>query len=159
MGIDVKPQKRSRKIAMSTQELDEFLSAQWTCRVATTGPNGPHVSPLWFLWHDECLWMTSIVRSQRWTDIQRDPRISVLIDAGTDYRELRGAELIGRAQSVGEVPRTGEAHPELEKLEPLFAQKYYDRDEMSHDQRHAWLRLNPHKIVSWDFRKLASLGK
>ena len=103
--------------------------------------------------------MTSIVRSQRWTDIQRDSRISVLIDAGIDYRELRGAELIGRAQSVGEVPRTGESHPELEKLEPLFAQKYYDRDEMNHDQRHAWLRLNPHKIVSWDFRKLAALGK
>lgn len=27
-------------------------------------------------------------------------------------------------------------------------------DEMPHDGRHAWVRLTPEKIVSWDFRKL-----
>jgi hypothetical protein len=25
---------------------------------------------------------------------------------------------------------------------------------MFHDQRHAWLRVKPTKIASWDFRKL-----
>ena len=30
---------------------------------------------------------------------------------------------------------------------------------MYHDGRHAWLRIVPDKIVSWDFRKLAALGK
>jgi hypothetical protein len=28
---------------------------------------------------------------------------------------------------------------------------------MVHDGRHAWLRITPSKIVSWDFRKLATL--
>jgi hypothetical protein len=28
---------------------------------------------------------------------------------------------------------------------------------MIHDGRHAWLRITPAKITSWDFRKLASL--
>jgi hypothetical protein len=28
---------------------------------------------------------------------------------------------------------------------------------MIHDGRHAWLRITPGKIVSWDFRKLATL--
>ena len=28
---------------------------------------------------------------------------------------------------------------------------------MIHDGRHAWLRITPLKIVSWDFRKLATL--
>ncbi len=27
------------------------------------------------------------------------------------------------------------------------------------DGRHAWLRLTPDKLVSWDFRKLASLSR
>jgi hypothetical protein len=29
--------------------------------------------------------------------------------------------------------------------------------EMTHDGRHAWLRVTPLKMVSWDFRKLATL--
>jgi len=28
---------------------------------------------------------------------------------------------------------------------------------MIHDGRHAWLRITPAKITSWDFRKLESL--
>ena len=27
------------------------------------------------------------------------------------------------------------------------------------DGRHAWLRLTPDKLVSWDFRKLAGLSR
>jgi hypothetical protein len=27
---------------------------------------------------------------------------------------------------------------------------------MHHDGRHAWLRLTPEKITSWDFRKIES---
>jgi hypothetical protein len=34
--------------------------------------------------------------------------------------------------------------------------KYFGA-EMTHDGRHAWLRVTPQKIVSWDFRKLATL--
>ena len=30
---------------------------------------------------------------------------------------------------------------------------------MLHDGRHAWLRITPMKITSWDFRKLATLPK
>ena len=34
-----------------------------------------------------------------------------------------------------------------------FARKYLGGDEMVHDERHAWLRVMPRKISSWDFRK------
>jgi hypothetical protein len=67
---------------------------------------------------------------------------------------LRGAELRGRAEPVGEVPRTGSPCQELELPELLFARKYLGRDEMRHDGRHGWLRLVPGKITSWDFRKM-----
>ncbi len=99
------------------------------------------------------LWLTSIVASQRWTDLQRDSRVSVIVDAGTDFMELRGVEMRGVAETVGEVPRTGAPVPELETPERLFADKYAG-GHMHHDGRHAWLRVTPRKIVSWDFRKI-----
>jgi Pyridoxamine 5'-phosphate oxidase len=139
---------------MSDAERDEFLRAERTCRVATVGTEGPHVAPLWFVWHDGLLWLTSLNRSQRWTDLERDPRISVVIDAGHDYVELRGVELRGRVEVVGEVPRTGEPEPRLEPVERAFAEKYTGGSEFGYDGKHAWLALHPEKIVSWDFRKI-----
>jgi hypothetical protein len=87
---------------------------------------------------------------------------------------------------VGPVPRTGgedQPAPELAEPERLMAAKYFDPAHqaagadgtnraagggpahqaadtapgMVHDGRHAWLRITPDKIVSWDFRKLATL--
>jgi hypothetical protein len=56
------------------------------------------------------------------------------------------------------VPRTGdEGPPELAEPERLMAAKYFGPAEMTHDGRHAWLRVTPLKLVSWDFRKLATL--
>ena len=141
---------------MSEAERDAFLAEQRTCRVATTGPDGPHATPLWYVWDGDALWLYSIVRSRRWADLQRDPRVGAVIDAGTDYLELRGVEITGRAEVVGEVPRTGEPHAALERVEAAFASRYFPgADGMYHDQRHAWLRVVPDKITSWDFRKIA----
>lgn len=141
---------------MTPEELDEFLTAERTCRVATVSADGaPHASPLWFAWDGTSLWLYSITRSKRWADLRRDPRVAVVVDAGHAYDELRGVELSGSVEFVGEVPRTGEPLPELVAVERLFARKNFGLDEMPHDGRHAWVRLTPDNVASWDFRKLA----
>ncbi len=154
----MKQQRRGGRIAMTDDERDAFLTEERTCRVATVGGDGaPHVTPLWFAWDGAALWLTSIVRSQRWTDLQNDRRISIVVDAGSDFMELRGVEIRGVAEPVGEVPRTGEPVPELDRPEQLFADKYAGGT-VFHDGRHAWLRVVPDKIVSWDFRKIGASG-
>jgi hypothetical protein len=157
-------QRRGASIAMTDGERDAFLRSQPVCRVATLGPGGhPHVSALWFVWDGSALWLNSLTRSQRWTDIGRDPRLSVIVDeGGADFLRLRGIEVRGSAQVVGEVPRTGEAadappaspYP-LHGPEQLFADKYMGGGRFRYDGRHGWLRVTPAKIVSWDFTKLA----
>ncbi|HYB47126.1 MAG TPA: pyridoxamine 5'-phosphate oxidase family protein [Streptosporangiaceae bacterium] len=156
----MKRQRRGHVIAMSTEELDSFLGEQRTCRVATGGSAGPHVSPVWFVWDGQALWVYSLTRSQRWANLSRDPRVAVVADAGHHYHELRGVEMEGEAAVVGPVPRTGgddPAAPELAGPEAMMAAKYFGPGGMIHDGRHAWLRITPVKIVSWDFRKLATL--
>jgi Pyridoxamine 5'-phosphate oxidase len=153
-------QRRGRAIAMTAAEVDEFLTAERTCRVATVGRDGrPHVAPLWFVWDGTSLWLNSVVRSQRWTDLERDQRIAVVVDGGVEFGELRGVELSGAVVPVGDVPRTTAPEPALATAESLFARKYTGRDEYTPDGRHAWLMLTPDKLVSWDFRKLAGLSR
>ncbi|QEU95856.1 pyridoxamine 5'-phosphate oxidase family protein [Streptomyces kanamyceticus] len=151
-------QRRGRRIMMTPDELDEFLSTERTCRVATVSPDGaPHVSTLWFVWDGASLWLYSVTRSKRWSDLRHDQRIAVVIDTGVRYDELRGVELSGTVEFVGESPRSGEPCPELDAPERLFAQRVFGLDAMPHDGRHAWIRLTPDAVASWDFRKLADL--
>src|ERR1700727_1489652 len=153
-------QRRGRAIAMTAAEVDEFLGAERTCRVATAGLDvRPHVVPLWFVWDGTSLWLSSVVRSQRWTDLARDPRVAVVADAGVEYTQLRGVELSGAVGPAGDVPRTDTPDPQLAGPERLFADKYTRGVAVPPDGRHAWLRLTPDKLVSWDFRKLATLSR
>ena len=79
-------QRRGRKIAMTKAELDDFLAGHRICRVATVGSRGPHLTALWYVWDGTAMWLTSVVRSQRWADLERDPRVAVLVDAGGGLR-------------------------------------------------------------------------
>jgi len=171
---------------MSAEELSAFLGEQHTCRFATSGPDGPHVAPVWFVWDGQAIWVYSLTRSQRWANVSRDPRVAIVVDDGHHYHELHGVEIEGQAAVVGPVPRTGQENenaPELAEPERLMTAKYFGPaslaasggggspstgggaspstsggPEMTHDGRHAWLRVTPQKMVSWDFRKLATLG-
>jgi PPOX class probable F420-dependent enzyme len=154
----MKPQRRGARIAMGDAERDEFLASERTCRVGTVDAEGnPHVSPLWFVWDGRALWLNSVVRSQRWANLTRDARVSVVVDAGKDFGELSGVEITGRAVQVGEVPRTSTPDEAVAEPERLFGEKYAGGAFVA-DGRHAWLRVEPEKIVSWDFAKMMAGG-
>ena len=154
----VRAQKRGRAIAMSPDEVDAYLRGERTCRVSTAGADGsPHVAPLWYVWDGSRVWLNSLVRSQRWTDLARNSRISIVVDGGTEFHELHGVELSGRASVVGEAPRGTEPHDELTEPERLFAAKYMGGGPFIPDGRHGWLRVDIEKLVSWDFRKNPAL--
>lgn len=140
---------------MTVDERDAFLAEQRTCRVACVSADGvPHVTPLWFVWHTQCVWLYSVIRSARWANLRRNPMLSVVVDTGEDFFELRGVELVGRAETVGEQPRRGDSCPELDQPERLFAAKYTGGSSLGYDGRHAWLRMTPEREFTWDFRKI-----
>ena len=139
---------------MSVEERDEFLAVERMCRVGTVDSDGaPHVSPLWFAWDGTAIWLNSIVGSKRWANLMQDGRISVTVDAGIEFSELRGVEITGTAEVVGDVPRTDGYLESVREPEQLFGEKYLGSTFRA-DGRHAWLRIVPEKFVSWDFRKM-----
>lgn len=100
-------------------------------RLATVTPAGrPHAAPFWF-WTDGWRFVIATLDNQTVRNLRANPDVSVLVDVGTDFRDLRGALIRGRAtlwtedDEVPEVVRTGlaaidEVHrDELE--EPEFA--------------------------------------
>ena len=146
---------RRRQIRMSEAELVAFLDGQHTLTCATIGPGGrPHLAALWFVPVGGRLDCWTYAASQKARNLERDPRATLMTEAGTTYQELRGvsmecdAELvrdpdrvldIGAALAVrfGAIPG-----PELRAaLAPQAAKR-------------VGIRFHPTRVSSWDHRKL-----
>jgi nitroimidazol reductase NimA-like FMN-containing flavoprotein (pyridoxamine 5'-phosphate oxidase superfamily) len=136
------------QLRLSAQELEELLRATREVHVATASPDGvPHVAPLWFVWHDGALWVTSLIKSRRTRDIRSGSPVAVCADAGTDYAELRGAVLHGRFVDASDDPGLADA-------KRAYAAKYWGDAPVPEVRSHTWLKLVPDEIASWDFRKI-----
>ena len=107
---------------------------------------------MWFVWDGTSLWLYSIIRSQRWTNIDATHASACSWKQATTISSCAVQSCLGSVEKVGDMPRTGEAYPQLEEPEQLWDAKYG----FALDGRHAWLRLTPRKIVSWDFRKISA---
>ena len=51
--------------------------------VATTNADGsPHVVPLWFVWPEEAVFVSTRQDGRTWANALRDPRVAITIDLG-----------------------------------------------------------------------------
>jgi len=146
---------RRRQIRMSEAELAAFLDAQRTLVCATVGRGGrPHLAALWFLPADGRLDCWTYATSQKARNLERDPRATLLIEAGTAYQELRGvsmecdAELVRDREQVLDigvalaVRHGAQPGPDLRAgLAPQAAKR-------------VGIRFHPTRVSSWDHRKL-----
>src|SRR5437763_14245626 len=89
------------RIKMSSEEVDVFLHERHTMSVATIGPDGrPHVVAMWYGFRDGQPAFETYRKSQQVKNLQRDPRITCLIEAGDRYDQPRAGELVGRGTVV-----------------------------------------------------------
>ena len=146
---------RRRQIRMSEAELAAFLDAQQTVTCATIGPTGrPHLAALWYVPAGGRLDCWTYAASQKARNLERDPRATLLTEAGTTYQELRGvsmecdAELVRDPELVLDIGVAltvrygGTAGPDLRAaLAPQAAKR-------------VGVRFHPTRVSSWDHRKL-----
>ncbi|MCW2966958.1 MAG: pyridoxamine 5-phosphate oxidase [Solirubrobacteraceae bacterium] len=79
---------------MSEEEALAFLGEQRVVTCATHGPRGwPHLMPLWYLVREGEIWAWTYGRSQKVVNLEREPRATLQVEAGTEYQELRGVML------------------------------------------------------------------
>lgn len=120
--------------------------------VATVGPDGaPHVVPLWFVWRDDAVYVSTRRPSRTWSNAAADPRVSLAIDLGRSWVELVGVVVLGNAELLGP------EHPSMrspmsawhEKYRSLLAGDGFRR--FTEEVRHlGFLRMVPRRILPWD---------
>ena len=88
-------------IRMTDAEVAEFMASERVVTCASAGPRGwPHLMPLWYVVREvedggpgPRLWAWTYAASQKVRNIERDPRATLLLEAGEAYAELRGVML------------------------------------------------------------------
>jgi len=69
-----------------------FLTNGHTLQVATIGGDGfPHLAPMWFTVDDARVVFRSFTKSQKIVNLARNPKLTVLVEDGDGYDELRGS--------------------------------------------------------------------
>jgi hypothetical protein len=85
---------RRDQIQMTPDEVLTFLGEEKTVVCATVGKDGwPHLMPLWYVVREGTVWAWTFGKSQKVKNLERDPRATIQVEAGTEYQELRGVML------------------------------------------------------------------
>ena len=75
---------------MNDEEIRKFIADSKTIILVSNGPDGvPHPMPMWFVYDDDgTIRMTTYAKSQKIRNLERDPRVALLVESGTEYEEL-----------------------------------------------------------------------
>lgn len=147
-------------IRMSEEELAAFLDEQRTVVLATVGRDGwPHLMPLWYTVRDGELWAWTYARSQKVKNLERDDRVTLQVESGETYDQLRGVMVKARARLHRDADVVtafglelfaryggGELSPEVEQMVRGQAPK-----------RVAMQFVAEVEPVTWDHRKLGGV--
>ena len=145
------------KIVMTPSEVAAFLERSRTATVVSVGPGGmPHVVAMWYGIVGGAIYIETKAKSQKAVNLRRDPRMVVMVEAGTTYDTLRGVSLEGHAVIIEEADGDeywAAARSVYERYTGPYGPDARPALEFMMNKRIA-VKLVPQRIRSWDHRKL-----
>ena len=149
--------KRRNEIAMTGEEQHALLPEGHTLQVSTIQPDGrPHLAAMWYALLDGNVAFGTYAKSQKVVNLRRDPRITLMIEDGRKYDEVRGLVIEGRAEIV-------EDNPELAARVLNAGGRHEPGDLPTGEMPEAAIRaatkraliiVHPERTYSWDHGKL-----
>ena len=141
-------------IRMDDAELAAYLADRRILTVASHSADGTiHVVPMWFVPEpDGSLAMWTNGRSQKATNLRRNPRVTAMAESGDDYFELRGVSIAGRAELV-------EGFDAVLAIGRRVTERYdlgTPEEFLIHQAtKRVGIRIVPERVTSWDHAKLS----
>ena len=138
---------RTMPTRLTEPRIQAFLATKEVVVLSTVQPDGaPLAMPMWFLHDESSLVMISVDGLQKVRNLQHDPRVSIVAEAGT-RRDIRGVTVRGRVEFLAD-------SPERRALVDRFHAKY-DPDlarlwgGQSMPPNRVMFRIVPEHVRSW----------
>lgn len=82
-------------------EAQDFLTRPLLGRLATASPDGqPHVVPVWFLYADDAIWISSFQSTRKIVDLERNPKCALVVDIEQGKEAISAVAIEGRAELI-----------------------------------------------------------
>lgn len=141
---------------MSDDDVTAFLEGSKKLQLATINPDGtPHLVTMFYGLDEGRIAFWTYAKAQKTRNLERDPRVSCLVEVGDDYAELRGVLVYGKAERVDDRDRVlaigmGIARRMTPGVDDELLRPYV---EQTGRKRVAYV-VESTKVVSWDHRRL-----
>ena len=151
---------RRDQIRMTDAEIRDFLRTHKTIILSSIGSDGvPHPMPMWFVSDDDlAISMATFRGTQKIVNLQRDPRVSLLVESGREYSELKGVVIYGTAElseDTDAIVATLVAASQKETTETDAETRVAMNEDMKQSAaKRILIRVKLDRIVSWDHSKL-----
>ena len=145
---------------MSEDEIEKFLDSSLKVQVASIGSDGaPHLTTLFYVVCDGRIAFWTYRSSQKIKNLERDPRITCLVETGTDYFELAGVSIQGTAEIVRDEDRIREIGAKVVQAMSGGADLGELGDEIVEKQvkKRVGIVVTPMRTASWDHSKMTAL--
>jgi PPOX class probable F420-dependent enzyme len=148
------------EVRMNDQEVLDLLAENIKVQVASIGPDGaPHLTTLFYIVRDGLVAFWTYGRSQKIRNLERDPRITALVEGGDDYFELRGVSISGRAEIIrdydGIFSIGSEVATRMLAAESFEALGDFGRETVEKQaQKRVAVVIHPDHVATWDHRKM-----
>ncbi len=154
-----------KDITMTDSEISDFLIGGHTLQVATLGRDGfPHLAPMFYVVHEGKVVFRSFTKSQKILNLRRDPKLTVLVETGLEYAELRGVMIKGRATLVTDRAYVLRIYGEISARYTITGSKPVALDAEAleaafgrYAEKNTVVIVEPDRIISWDHTKLGGV--
>ena len=149
---------RRDEIKLTPEEQDALLAEERIVVCTTIGPRGwPHSMPLWFVVRDGDIWAWTFAKSQKVKNLERDPRCTLLVEAGVEYGELRGIQIEAEAELIRDPERVFDFAVELtvryaEGIDSIEGDAAAGL--RAQVQKRVAIHFHPVRTATWNHRKL-----
>lgn len=147
-------------VKLSDTEVQALLGENLKVQVASNGPDGiPHLTTLFYIVRDGRIAFWTYGKSQKIRNLERDPRVTALVEDGVDYFELRGVSIQGKAEIVRDRDAIYSIGSEV-ATRMVGAASFEDLGDFGREavEKQATKRvaviIHPDRVATWDHRKM-----
>jgi PPOX class probable F420-dependent enzyme len=151
-------------VAMSKEEIKEFLSVPRLARMATVHDGKPHIVPIWYYYDGEAMMVTTPKGTKKIRNLEKNPHVSIIVDVSDGkagelsfYTDAKAVIIEGKVEM-------------REDPDNSFARKVYARyvSESNLNNQMVQFTINvprytlvikPEKVTSWDFTKIGRMQR
>lgn len=136
---------------MNSAEIESFLRAPRHAILATNTRSGPpQLSPVWYVYEEGRLFISTSPDTAKYRNLRRDPRVSVCVDGGRD--DVRAVIIYGKAELIeGKDER-------IEAMRWRIIRHYYSSEAEAREYLEAesgvesvLIVVTPERVLSQDF--------